>query len=79
MSGVVIDDQQWEHCHSCNGWVKSPQNLGYTEGYAKHICIHCVQKLTPEQVAGIIPAPSWTPVYERAAKKPRKTCQATEL
>lgn len=68
MSGVIDrDGQQWEPCHEagCGRMVRFPQNLGYRAGYKSHICIHCVQKLSPEEVASIIPAPSWEPVYDR--------------
>ena len=65
MSGVIDDKgQQWERCHTCGEFVKFPQNLGYTKNHERHICIECVQKLPPEQVQAIIPAPSWVPVFE---------------
>jgi hypothetical protein len=60
MAGVIDDrGQQWEHCHTCNDFVRFPQNLGYTEGYKAHICISCANKLPQEQLETVIKAPSW--------------------
>ena len=70
MSGIVDDaGQRWEHCHEpgCGRMVRFPQSLGYRAGYKSHICLRCVQALAAEEVATIIPAPEWVPVYEKVA------------
>jgi hypothetical protein len=67
MSGVIDKDgQQWEHCHTCNDFVRFPQNLGYTKDYTAHICLTCANKLTQSELEEVIPAPAWVPQYDPA-------------
>jgi hypothetical protein len=64
MSGVVDENgQQWEHCHTCGVFVRFPQSLGYTEGYAAHICRGCANQLPLAQLQKVIPAPNWKANY----------------
>ena len=65
MSGVIDENgQQWEHCHTCGHFVRFPQNLGYTAGYAAHICLQCTNALPQEELETVIPAPSWVANYD---------------
>ena len=60
MSGVIDSNgQQWEHCHTCNDFVRFPQDLGYTKDWKEHLCIKCVNKLPQEQLEAAVMAPSW--------------------
>jgi hypothetical protein len=70
MSGVVDENgQQWEHCYTCDKFVRFPQDLGYTAGYAAHICLQCTNALPQDELKAVIPAPNWVPNYEEEGEE----------
>lgn len=66
MSGVIIDNIQYEHCNGCDAFPRLTQ-LGYQKPskanpYGKMLCIKCVNKLPQWHLARIVPAPEWQAV-----------------
>lgn len=72
MSGVVIDGQQWEHCNTCNKFIRFPEDLGYVKPdakfiYGRMICLSCVNFELDQgliEFEDVTPAPNWEEEYD---------------
>ena len=70
MSGVIIDDVQWERCNHCSRFVRM-SNLGYEKPspqrpHGRDLCVTCVDHLIHAlylRFDHVRPAVSWVAAY----------------